>query len=85
MWAAVTVSFLGSPPYLWDDVLGEGSSSLNYLLSPWPVYQSYSIHRVGHQWSPAYVSCLWFSRLFNQSWKMVLLMFCSGFCVMYVV
>ena len=42
MWATVTVSFLGSPPHLWNDVLGEGSSSLNH--------QSYSIWRVGHQW-----------------------------------
>ena len=50
MWATVTVSFLASPPHLWNDVLGEGSSSLNHLLSCWPVHQSYSIQRVGHQW-----------------------------------
>ena len=43
MWATVTVSFLGSPPHLWNDVLGEGSSSLNHLLSHWLVHQSYSI------------------------------------------
>ena len=50
MWATVTVSLLGSPPHLWNDVLGEGSFSLNHLLSCWPVHQSYSILRVGHQW-----------------------------------
>ena len=33
MWAIVTVSLLGSPPHLWNDVLGEGSSSLNHPLS----------------------------------------------------
>ena len=50
MWPTVTVSFLGSPPHLWDDMLGEGSSRLNHLLSHWPVHWSYSIWRVGHQW-----------------------------------
>ena len=49
MWATVTVSFLGSPPNLWNDVLGEGSSSLNHLLSHWLVHQSYSSWMVGHQ------------------------------------
>ena len=50
MWATVTVSFWGSPPHLWDDMLGEGSSSLNYLLSHWLVHWSYSTQMVGHQW-----------------------------------
>ena len=50
MWTTVTVSFLGSHPHLWNDVLGEGSSSLSHPLSHWPVHQSYSIWRVGHQW-----------------------------------
>ena len=50
MWATVIVSFLGSPPHLWDDMLGEGSSSLNHLLSHWPAHQSYSIQMVDHQW-----------------------------------
>ena len=50
MWATVTVSLLGSPPHLWNDVLGEGSSSLNHPLNRCPVHQSYSILRVGHQW-----------------------------------
>ena len=50
MLATVTVSLLDSPPHLWNDVLGEGSSSLNHPLSCWPVHQSYSIWRVGHQW-----------------------------------
>ena len=50
MWATVTVSLLGSPPHLWNDVLREGSSSLNHPLSRCPVHQSNSILRVGHQW-----------------------------------
>ena len=50
MWATVTVYLLGSPPCLWNDVLGEASSSLNYPLSCCPFHQSYSILRVGHQW-----------------------------------
>ena len=50
MWARVTVSFLGGPLHLWDDVLGEGSSSLNHLLSHWLVHQSYSTQMVDHQW-----------------------------------
>ena len=50
MWATVTVSLLGSPPHLWNDVLGEGSSSLNHPLNCCSVHQSYSILRVGHQW-----------------------------------
>ena len=50
MWAMVTVSFLGSPPYLWGDMLGEGSSSLNHLLSCWFVHWSYSTQMVDHQW-----------------------------------
>ena len=50
MWATVTVSFLDSPPHLWNDVLGDGSSSLNHLLSHWLVHQSYSTQMVGHQW-----------------------------------
>ena len=47
MWVTVTVSLLGSPPHLWNDVLGEGSSSLNHPPSHCPVPQSYSILRVG--------------------------------------
>ena len=50
MWATVTVSFLPSPSHLWDDVLGESSSSLNHLLSHWLDHQSYSIWMVDHQW-----------------------------------
>ena len=50
MWATVTVSFLGSPPHLWDYMLGEGSSSLNHLLSHWLVHQRYSTQMVDHQW-----------------------------------
>ena len=78
MWATVIVSFLGCPPHLWDDVLGEGSSSLNHLLSHWLAHRSYSTQMVDHQWLPAYVSCLWFSRFFDRSWKTVLLMFSGG-------
>ena len=48
MWATVIVSFLGSPPHLWDDVLGEGSSSLNHLLSCWLAHQSHSTQMVDH-------------------------------------
>ena len=48
MWATVTVLLLGRIPYLWNDVLGERSSSLNYPLNCCPVHQSYSILRVGH-------------------------------------
>ena len=85
MWATVIVSFLDSPPHLWDDMPGEGSPSLNHLLSCWPAHQSYSILMMDHQWCHAYFFCLWFSRLCGQSWKTVLLMFCGGVCVMYVV
>ena len=85
MWATVKVSFLGSPPHLWNDVLGEGSSSLNHLWSCWPILQSYSIWRLGHQLLPVCISCPWFSRLIDWSWKAVLLMFCGGVCVMCVV
>ena len=85
MWATVTGSFLGSPPHLWNDVLGEGSSSLNHLLSHLLVHLSYSTWMVGHQRSPACISCLWFSRVFDQSWKTVLWMFCGGVFMMYVV
>ena len=69
MWAIVTVSFLGSPHHVWNYVLGEGSSSLNHLLSHWPVHQSYSIWMVGHaieagRWScwcfvVVFVWCVW--------------------------
>ena len=50
MWPTVTVSLFGSPSHLWNDVLGEGSPSLNHPLSHCPVHQNYSILRVGHQW-----------------------------------
>ena len=50
MCAMVIISFLGSPPHLWVDVLGEGSPSLNHCLICWPVLQSYSTQMVGHQW-----------------------------------
>ena len=50
MWAIVTVSLLGSPPHLWNDVLGEGSSNLNHPLNQCPVHQGYNIQMVGHQW-----------------------------------
>ena len=41
---------LGSPPHSWCDVPGEGSSSLNYLLSHLLVHQNYSTQMVDHQW-----------------------------------
>ena len=50
MCAMVMMSFLGSPSQLWDDVLGEGSSSLNHLLIHWLGHQSYSVQMVDHQW-----------------------------------
>ena len=62
MWATVTVSFLGSPPHLWNDVLGEGSSSLNHLLSCWLVHQSYSTSDGGS----SMVTCLYFLSLVFQ-------------------
>ena len=47
MWVIVTVSLVGSPPYVCE--LGEGSSSLNHPLNHCPVHQSYNTLRVGHQ------------------------------------
>ena len=48
MCAMVVVSFLGSPPYLWGEVLGEGSPSLNPCLIHWMVHQSCNNWMVGH-------------------------------------
>ena len=85
MCAMVIMSFLVSLPHLWVDMLGEGSPSLNLHLICLLAHQSYNTQMVDNQWRPAYVSCLWFSRLFGQSCKMVLLIFCGGVCVMYMV
>ena len=63
MWTTVTVSLLGSPPHFWNDVLGEGSSSLNHPLSHCPVHQSYSIQRMGS----SMVTCLYFLSLVFQT------------------
>ena len=50
MCAMVIMSFLGSPPHLWVNVLGDGSPSLNHHLICWPAHQSYSTQMVDHQW-----------------------------------
>ena len=51
MCAMGIMSFLGSPPHLWVDMLGEGSPSLNHHhLICWLAHQSYSIQMVDHQW-----------------------------------
>ena len=55
MCATVIMSFFGSPPHLWVDMLGEGSPSLNHHLIHWPAHQSYSTQMVDHQWRPPYV------------------------------
>ena len=48
MHAMVIMPFLGSPPHLWVDVLGEGFPSLNHHLICWLAYQSYSTQMVDH-------------------------------------
>ena len=50
MCATVIMSFLGSPPHLWVDVLEEASPSLNHWLICWLAHQSYSTQMVDHQW-----------------------------------
>ena len=85
MCAMIIMSFLGSSPHSWGNVLGDGSPSLNYHLICRLVHQSCSIWMVDHQWWLAYISCPCFSRLFSWSCKMVLMMFCSCGCVMHMV
>ena len=50
MCATVIMSFLGSPPHLRVDVLGECSPSLNHHLIHWLAHQSYITQMVDHQW-----------------------------------
>ena len=50
MCVTVIMSFLGNPPHLWGEVLGEGSPSLNPHLIQWMVHKSCNIWMVGHQW-----------------------------------
>ena len=50
MCAMVIVFYLGSPPHLWGEVLGEGSPSLNPHLICWIFHQSCNIQMAGHRW-----------------------------------